>query len=44
MELIGGESIVPPQFGGLLASIAGMIVGSLLPQWYRQRGGPVPAR
>ncbi|MBS1207680.1 MAG: putative sodium/solute symporter [Proteobacteria bacterium] len=26
---------VPPQFFGLLASIGGMIVGSLLPQWIR---------
>jgi len=28
---------VPPQFFGLLASIVGMIAGSLLPQWYGRR-------
>jgi Na+/proline symporter len=42
MELVGGESIVPPQFGGLIASIAGMVIGSLLPQWYGHRTGPAP--
>jgi SSS family solute:Na+ symporter len=29
MELLGGESIWPPQLAGLLVSLAGMIVGSL---------------
>jgi SSS family solute:Na+ symporter len=33
MELIG-DGVVPPQLGGLLASAAGMVLGSLLPQWY----------
>jgi solute:Na+ symporter, SSS family len=28
---------VPPQFFGLLASLVGMIAGSLLPQWYGRR-------
>jgi solute:Na+ symporter, SSS family len=34
MELIFGDGVVPPQLGGLLASTAGMVLGSLLPQWY----------
>ena len=34
MELLWPATIVPPQFGGLLAAFAGMIFGSLLPQWY----------
>ncbi|MGH8808260.1 MAG: sodium:solute symporter family protein [Noviherbaspirillum sp.] len=33
MEVFGGESIWPPQLAGLLVSFAGMIVGSLLPQF-----------
>ena len=35
MELLWPQTIVPPQFAGLIASIAGMVLGSLLPQWYR---------
>jgi SSS family solute:Na+ symporter len=31
MELFGAESIWPPQLAGLVASFAGMIIGSLLP-------------
>lgn len=31
MELFGTESIWPPQLAGLVASFAGMIIGSLLP-------------
>jgi Na+/proline symporter len=34
LELVLPEGVVPPQFAGLLAAIAGMIAGSLLPQWY----------
>jgi Na+/proline symporter len=34
MEIVLPDAVVPPQFAGLLASIAGMIIGSLLPQWY----------
>ena len=37
MELAAPQSIVPPQFAGLLASIAAMVLGSLLPQWYGAR-------
>jgi Na+/proline symporter len=34
LELVLPDGVVPPQFAGLLASIAGMVCGSLLPQWY----------
>jgi SSS family solute:Na+ symporter len=34
LEFVLPDGFFPPQFAGLLASIAGMIVGSLLPQWY----------
>jgi len=40
MEIFAVDAVVPPQLGGLLAAIAGMLLGSLLPQWYgsvRQR-------
>ena len=37
--LIGEESIVPAQLLGLVVSAAGMILGSLLPQWV---GRPTP--
>ena len=37
MELAWSDAMVPPQFAGLLASTAGMLLGSLLPQWYRRR-------
>jgi Na+/proline symporter len=40
LELVSPEAILPPQFAGLLASIAGMLLGSLLPQHY----GSSPAR
>ncbi len=33
MEAFGGDSIWPPQLVGLLVAFAGMIAGSLLPQW-----------
>ncbi len=32
-EIFAPESDVPPQFAGFLASLAGMLAGSLLPQW-----------
>jgi len=38
--LIGEASLVPPQLIGLAASITGMILGSLLPQWI---GRPTPS-
>ena len=34
LEFWNPEGFVPPQFAGFLASIAGMIAGSLMPQWY----------
>jgi len=43
MEIFGANTAIPPQLAGLLASIAGMLFGSLAPQWYgtmpRQRLG-----
>ncbi|MCB1893079.1 MAG: sodium:solute symporter, partial [Rhodocyclaceae bacterium] len=35
-ELLAPESDFPPQFAGFLASLAGMLAGSLLPQWIRR--------
>lgn len=42
LEILSPEGLVPPQLAGLLASATGMVLGSLLPQWY---GGaePTPA-
>ena len=37
--LVGEASLVPPQLIGLGFSIAGMVLGSLLPQWL---GRPTP--
>jgi hypothetical protein len=34
MEIFGTSAAVPPQLAGLLVSIAGMVLGSLAPQWY----------
>jgi SSS family transporter len=34
MEIFGAHTAVPPQLAGLLVSIAGMLLGSLAPQWY----------
>jgi len=34
VEIFGADTAVPPQLAGLLVSIAGMIFGSLAPQWY----------
>jgi SSS family transporter len=34
MEILGLNAAVPPQLAGLLVSIAGMLLGSLAPQWY----------
>ncbi|MEY4592237.1 MAG: hypothetical protein RIR18_1132, partial [Pseudomonadota bacterium] len=36
--LIGAESLVPPQLIGLGISAAGMVAGSLLPQWLGNDG------
>ena len=41
--LTAPDALFPPQLSGLLASVAGMVIGSLLPQWYGQaRGGEKP--
>jgi len=37
LEIAAPEGLFPPQLAGLLASVAGMIAGSLLPQWYGAR-------
>ncbi|MBI3043275.1 MAG: sodium:solute symporter family protein [Betaproteobacteria bacterium] len=37
LELAAPDALVPPQFAGLLASLAGMLAGSLAPQWYGAR-------
>jgi len=34
MEIFGAHAAVPPQLAGLLVGIAGMLLGSLAPQWY----------
>jgi solute:Na+ symporter, SSS family len=39
MEVVGSDSIWPPQFVGLLAAFLGMITGSLLPQAGRLSSG-----
>jgi len=43
LELAAPDALFPPQLSGLLASVAGIVIGSLLPQWYGQaRGGEKP--
>lgn len=37
LEFVAPDALFPPQFAGLLASIAGMVCGSLLPQRYGHR-------
>ena len=39
LEIAAPEGLIPPQLAGLLASIAGMILGSLAPQWYGAKTG-----
>jgi hypothetical protein len=39
LEIAAPEGLVPPQLAGLLASITGMILGSLAPQWYGAKTG-----
>lgn len=39
LEITAPEGLFPPQLAGLLASLAGMIAGSLLPQWYGAKNG-----
>jgi Na+/proline symporter len=40
LEIIAPDGLFPPQLAGLLVSVAGMVAGSLAPQWY----GKPPAR
>ncbi len=42
MEVIAPEAVCPPQLAGLFAALAGMIVGSLAPQWIRHPPGEHP--
>ena len=35
MEVLAPKAVCPPQLAGLFAALAGMIVGSLSPQWIR---------
>lgn len=37
LEIVAPDGLLPPQLAGLLASIAGMLLGSLAPQWYGAR-------
>jgi len=37
-EIVAPEGLFPPQLVGVLFAFAGMIVGSLLPQWQRATG------
>ncbi|MBI3939092.1 MAG: sodium:solute symporter family protein [Betaproteobacteria bacterium] len=37
LEFFSPDGLWPPQLAGLLASAAGMLIGSLLPQWYGAR-------
>jgi len=34
LEIVAPDGLFPPQLAGLLVSIAGMLFGSLAPQWY----------
>lgn len=36
-EILFADAVVPPQLAGLLFSLAGMLLGSLLPQWIPNR-------
>jgi len=39
MEVLAPQAICPPQLAGLFAALAGMIIGSLSPQWIRHPEG-----
>jgi SSS family transporter len=38
LELGSPDALVPPQLAGLIASVTGMVLGSVLPQWYGGSG------
>jgi len=40
LEIFAAGALLPPQLGGLLASTAGMVAGSLLPQGAAARASP----
>jgi Na+/proline symporter len=44
VEVFAANSVIPPQLAGLLASVTGMVIGSLLPQRYGagHRAAPRP--
>ncbi len=42
MEVLAPNAVCPPQLAGLFAALAGMIVGSLSPQWIRHPPGEHP--
>ena len=39
LEIVAPEGLFPPQLAGLVASIAGMLLGSLAPRWYGAKTG-----
>jgi solute:Na+ symporter, SSS family len=39
LEILAPEAVCPPQLAGLFAALAGMIAGSLSPQWIRHPEG-----
>ncbi|MGH8640585.1 MAG: sodium:solute symporter, partial [Burkholderiales bacterium] len=41
--LVGEKSPVPPQLIGFAVSAGGMVIGSLLPQWYGKPPGRLAA-
>ena len=42
LEYAAPDALFPPQFAALLASLFGMLIGSLTPQWYgKPHGGAV---
>ncbi len=43
LEIVAPGGLFPPQLAGLLVSIAGMVLGSLLPQWYGKAPGSAAA-
>ncbi|MFM8637826.1 MAG: sodium:solute symporter, partial [Betaproteobacteria bacterium] len=39
-QVSGLAEVFPPQLAGLMAALVGMVAGSLLPQWLRNRHEP----
>ena len=40
-EAVAADATLPPQLAGLLMSLLGMVIGSLIPQFSRDRGQSV---